>query len=158
LYHENRIDTGRINGVETVQRNVTGTDYIKMTSILMLHRGFSPHTVSESPGMDVSTVYRYADVYSGGGLTSLTSNRHKGYWGMLSSHETSLLRAELKRSIYLDSKNISSWIKDSFGISCTPEGVVDLLKRIGFTYKKTKEVPCEGSAEKQEPLWGNSRK
>jgi transposase len=32
----------------------------------------------------------------------------------------------------------------------TPEGVVDLLNRIGFTYKKTKAVPCESSVEKQE--------
>jgi transposase len=101
-------------------------------------------------GIDVSTVYRYAALYSCGGISTLTANRYKGYWGMLSSHEISLLRAELKRNIYTEAKGISSWIKDSFGVSYTPEGVVDLLNRIGFTYQKTKEVPCEGSAEKQE--------
>jgi transposase len=136
--------------LKQVQRNVIGTDYIKVTSMLMLHRGFSVQTVSESLGIDVSTVYRYAALYSGGGLTCLTAKRYKGYWGMLSSHEISLLRAELKRSIYTDSQGISLWIKTSFVISYTPEGVVDLLNRIGFTYKKTKEIPCEGSVEKQE--------
>jgi hypothetical protein len=69
---------------------------------------------------------------------------------MLSSQEISLLRTELKSNIYTDSKGISLWIKDSFGISYTPEGVVDMLNRIGFTYKKTKKIPCESSIEKQE--------
>jgi transposase len=140
----------RLFELKQIQRNVIGTDYVKITSILMLHKGFTPQTVSESLGIDVSTVYRYAAQYSIGGITSLTANRYKGYWGMLSSQEISILRTELKRNIYIDSKSISAWINDSFGVLYTPEGVVDLLNRIGFTYKKTKEVPCESSSEKQE--------
>ena len=136
--------------MQQIQRNVTGTDYVKVTGILMLNKGFTPSTVSESLGMDVSTVYRYASLYIGGGVTALTACLYKGYRGMLSSHELSLLRTELKRNIHIDSKSICLWIKDSFGVLYTPGGVVDLLNRIGFTYKKTKEVPCESSAEKQE--------
>ncbi|MDR1098813.1 MAG: helix-turn-helix domain-containing protein, partial [Tannerella sp.] len=82
-----------LSELKQVQRNVIGTDYIKVTSILMLHRVFSPQTVSESLGIDVSTVYRYAAQYSTGGIATLTSNRYKGYRGMLSSHEISHLRA-----------------------------------------------------------------
>jgi hypothetical protein len=37
-----------------------------------------------------------------------------------------------------------------FGVEYTQQGVVDLLNRIGFTYKKTKEVPCECNVEKQQ--------
>ena len=33
-------------------------------------------------------------------------------------------------------------------------GVVDLLNRIGFTYKKTSEVPCEADASKQAAFVG----
>jgi transposase len=80
-------------------------------------------------------------MYTGGGISTLTANRYRGYWGMLSSHEISLLRAEIKRNVYTDSRSISSWIKTLFGVSYTSEGVVDLLNRIGFTYKKTKEDP-----------------
>ncbi|MDR1557082.1 MAG: winged helix-turn-helix domain-containing protein [Tannerellaceae bacterium] len=140
-----------LSELKQFQRNVVGTDYIKVTSILMLHSGLSPHTVSESSGIDISTVCRYAALYSAGGIAPpLTANRNKGYWGMLSSHEISLLRSELKCHIYTDAKGITSWIRDSFGVSYTPEGIVNLLNRIGFTYKKTKEVPCEVNAEKQE--------
>ena len=44
---------------------------------------------------------------------------------------------------------------DRFGVQYTPAGVVDLLNRIGFTYKKTKEVPCEGNIEKQQSFAGD---
>ena len=35
-------------------------------------------------------------------------------------------------------------------MSYTPQGPVDLLNRIGFTYKKTAEEPCKAGAQKQE--------
>jgi hypothetical protein len=61
-----------LSELKQVQRNVIGTDYIKVTRILMLHQGFSPQSVSESLGIDVSTVYRYAVQYSIGGISTLT--------------------------------------------------------------------------------------
>jgi transposase len=132
------------------QRNVSGKEYIKVTSLLMLGNGLSVETVSDSLGIDISTVYRYWNSYKSLGLDAFLENRHKGYWGLLSSQQMSLLQAELKLHIYTDSKSVALWIKSQFGISYTPEGIVDLLNRIGFTYKKTKEVPCECDADKQE--------
>jgi transposase len=132
------------------QRNVRGKEYIKVTSILMLVKGYSPENVSECLGIDSSTVYRYWSHFINVGLDSFLENRHKGYWGMLSSTQLSLLQAELKLHIYTDSKSVASWIRSQFGVSYTPEGIVDLLNRIGFTYKKTKEIPCESDADKQE--------
>lgn len=37
----------------------------------------------------------------------------------------------------------------TFGVKYTQQGTVDLLNRIGFTYKKTTEVPCEADASAQ---------
>jgi transposase len=132
------------------QRNVSGKEYIKVTSLLMLSNGLSVETVSDSLGIDISTVYRYWNSYKELGLDSFLENRHKGYWGMLSSQQISLLRSELKGRVYTDSKSVALWIKESSGVEYTSAGVVDLLNRIGFTYKKTKEVACECDAHKQE--------
>jgi transposase-like protein len=71
----------RLSELKQYQHNVNGTDYIKVTSILMLHQGFSPRSISESLGIDLSTVYRYASLYSIGGITTLTAHDNKGYWG-----------------------------------------------------------------------------
>jgi len=68
-------------------------------------------------------------------LSDFLSTNYDGYWGNLSSVEISHLRTELKRT---DAKSVGVWIKERFGVSYTSSGVVDLLNRIGFTYKKTK--------------------
>ena len=136
--------------LKQIQRNVSGVDYIKVTTILMLHQSISITVISESLGIDVSTIYRYVALYRTGGVSSLTQSNHKGYWGLLSSQQISLLRTELKNCIYTDSKQIIAWIANAFGVFYTQSGIVDLLNRIGFTYKKTKEVPCECDAEKQQ--------
>lgn len=47
-------------------------------------------------------------------------------------------------------KSVSKWVESAFGVVYTAQGMVDLLNRIGFTYKKTKEVPCEAEADKQQ--------
>jgi transposase len=135
--------------LKIVQRNVSGSDYIKVTCILMLHKNVSPEDISEYLGIDISTVYRYGNRYTSEGISRYLGDKYKGYWGLLSSQQLSLLRKELKERIYTDSKSISVWIKSTFGVQYTSQGIVDLLNRIGFTYKKTKEVPCECNAEKQ---------
>jgi transposase len=124
--------------------------YTKVTCLLMLDRGLSVENVSQCLGINISTVYRYVKSYSAVGLSDFLTTKYDGYWGQLSSIEISLLRLELKRAIYTDAKSVSIWIKDRFGVQYTTSGVVDLLNRIGFTNKKTKEVPCECDAEKQQ--------
>jgi transposase len=139
-----------VTELKQIQQNISGTDYIKVTCILMLHHKFSPKEISNSLGIDISTIYRYAEQYRTSGVSGLTENKYKGYWGLLSSEQLSQLRTEVKSHIYTDAKSVAGWIKDTFGVMYTPQGVVDLLNRIGFTYKKTKEVPCECDIEKQQ--------
>jgi transposase len=123
--------------------------YAKVTCILMLSKALSPETVSQFLGISVSCVYRYCKAYSKVGLSDFLATNYQGYWGQLSSVEISILRRELKSNLYTDAKSISVWIMDTFAVKYTVEGTVDLLNRIGFTYKKTKEVPCECDPEKQ---------
>ena len=107
-------------------------------------------TISYGLGISLSSVYNYAESYKSGGISKLTDNHYKGYWGLLDSSQIAALCAELRRKVYTDAKSVAQWIKCTFGVSYTPQGTVDLLNRIGFTYKKTTEVPCEADAQKQE--------
>ena len=87
----NELNPVEISELKLVQRHVKGTDYIKVTCILMLHKGFSPHDISDSLGIDNTTVYRYANQYRTEGLSKYLGNNYKGYWGLLSSQQLSLL-------------------------------------------------------------------
>lgn len=140
-----------IKTLERYQRNVSDRrSYVKVTCILMLGKGLSPKEVSDYLGIDNSTVYRYADSFLQDGLEVYLRTDYKGYWGMLSSVQISELRSELNTSLYTDAKSVAAWIKERWGIDYTPQGTVDLLNRIGFTYKQTKQVPCEVDIQAQE--------
>jgi len=139
------------DSLKRYQRNVSGRwSYVKVTTILMLSTGMSFEQVAEHLGIDRSTVYRYLQSYQTDGLEQYLSTDYKGYWGQLSCVQIAELRKELNTNLYTDSKEIVKWIKNRWGIDYSPQGIVDLLNRIGFTYKKTTEVPCERDDSKQE--------
>jgi transposase len=139
-----------VESLRHYQRNTVGMPYIKVTSILMLHKGFSVADISESLGIDSSTLYRYRQSYREEGLPDFLESGNKGYWGKLSCTQISVLRHELRQHLYTDARSVTAWIAQAFDVQYTQQGVVDLLNRIGFTYKKTREVPCEADVAKQE--------
>jgi len=124
--------------------------YIKVTVILLLDLGKSVKEIEMILGIDDSTIYRYIDDYNSVGLEKYLETNYKGYWGKLSCTQISTLRNELKSRLYTTSKEINGWIKDNFDVDYTEKGVVKLLKRIGFSYKQTKQVPCESNIAAQE--------
>lgn len=133
-----------------LQRNMAGTpDYVKVTCILMFSNGRSPKTISEDLGISPATIYRYIGQYQDGGSEELLGDSYKGYWGRLDSTQIAALRKELKEHVYTDARQVAEWILRTFGVKYTQQGTVDLLNRIGFTYKKTTEVPCEADASAQ---------
>lgn len=147
---EMQLSTSEMEVLRKLQRNLAGSsDYARVTCILMLGMGNSPSFVASCLGIDVSTVYRYRSAYLHDGADELLENRYKGYWGLLDSSRLATLRKELHEHIYTDAKSVAAWIKSTFGVEYTPQGVVDLLNRTGFTYKKTSEVPCEADASGQ---------
>ena len=50
---------------------------------------------------------------------------------------------------YHDSKALIGYVKDNYGVEYSNTGIVDLLHRLGFTYKKPKVIPGKADAEKQ---------
>jgi transposase len=96
------------------RRNSTDASYIKVTGILMLHKGFSVSEVSDSLGIDSSTLYRYCQTCKHRGISALLANNSKGYWGLLSGIQISELRMDLKRQVYTVAKSVSIWIRKRF--------------------------------------------
>ena len=141
----------QLKELEKIQRNVVGTPaYVKVTAIIMLAKHYSPGDVSSCLGVDLSTAYRYVKAYRECGVDGLMENKHKGYFGKLTCLQISALRKELRSKIYTDAKSVCAWVKWAFGVDYSAKGMVELLNRIGFAYKKTREIPCEADAKKQE--------
>jgi transposase len=118
--------------------------YVKITVLLMLDLGFSAIDTAVALGIDDSTVYRYADHYiDSGSLGDYLQDKYVPYDGKLSAEQLRILCLELSARLYRTAKEIASFIANQFGVTYSATGVVPLLKRLGFVYKKTRQVPVK---------------
>jgi len=121
----------------------------RVKSIILLGTGWSQEKVSEALMFDEGTLHHYVKRYKEGGIKDLISNRFFGGTGKLESHEEAILDQELQENIYLDAKSVVDYIWKTFGIKYSVRGVTELLKRLGFVYKKPKIIPGKADPEAQ---------
>lgn len=132
----------------SLERDLHLRDRIKV--ILALDKGYSYDEVAMIMLLDDTTIRRYEHSYKEGGIDRLLTLNYKDYVGKLSSPQIDELKQYLREHLMGSAKEIVAYIKERFDIEYTPEGMVDLLHRIGFSYKKTKQVPSKADISKQE--------
>ena len=123
--------------------------FIKVTVLLMLDSGFSPEVVAATLGIDDSTVFRYKKAWLESDLPTYLETNYKAYSGKLTEEQEIRLKQELRQNLYISSQEIVDYVQHAFGVIYTCEGMVKLLHRLGFVYKKSKAVPCKADPEKQ---------
>ena len=127
-----------------IQRNEKyKRDYVKVTVLLMLDLGETPQKIDLFLGIDDATVYRHLENYQAKGLDRYLENSYFGYWGKLDSFELAELRKELNAKLYETAAEVCQYVKERFLVEYTAQGMCDLLNRIGFVYKKTKQIPMK---------------
>jgi transposase len=124
--------------------------YKKITAILMLGLGHSAQATADALGIDDATVYRYADKYtSAPNIEGYLRDEYTAYEGKLSPEQLAELEAELKSRLYTSANDICAFIASRFGAKYTPTGLVPLLHRLNFEYKKTRQVTPNADPEAQ---------
>jgi len=124
-------------------------DYVKITTILMLNMNLSFDMIGLYLGIDDSTARRYVNSYLKLGLDKYLESNYHINTGKLSIEQKELVKLELSSNFHSTSISICDWIVREFGIIYTAEGLVPLLHKLGFSYKKTKQDPCSYDIEKQ---------
>ncbi|MGA0560344.1 IS630 family transposase [Larkinella sp. VNQ87] len=124
-------------------------DYVKITTILMLDQGFDPNQVEEVLGIDNTTVYRYAQSFRSLAPKDYLGDAYQGWWGRLDSVQLAHLQTQLRQRFFRSAAEIAAWIQTTFSVSYPPKGLVKLLHRLGFRYKKTTLVAPQADADKQ---------
>lgn len=144
------IDNTTHNQLRQIQRNTSDrTEYVKISCVLFIHEKILPERVAFLLGIDLSTVYRYIGLFKSKGLDFLQTN-YDGYGGKLDDEQIQTLINELQTKLYLTSDEIIAWVASQYEIHFSKDGMVKLLHRIGFSYKKTKQVPCEADIQRQQ--------
>jgi transposase len=130
-------------------------NYVKITVLLMLHLGKSLEEISLCLGISTSTVKAYEERYTQLGLEIYLSDNYRAYQGKLTGEQKELLVKELEGDLYHSTAAIVAYIKEKFGKIYTCQGLVPLLHRLGFSYKKTKLVPCQADIDQQKAFVEN---
>jgi transposase len=123
---------------------------LKINALLLLGTGWSLSEVSEALFLDDETLRKVVSRYRDGGLQSALTNKHKGSQCRLSEEEQAALCEELDSRIYLTTSQVCDFVEKTFGVKYTISGIADLLKRLGFSYKKPDIKPGKADLEKQE--------
>jgi transposase len=121
----------------------------RIKTILLLDEGMSYDKISKVLFIDDGTARRYENEYKEGGLDALLEDNYQGGVSKLNEKQIKELKKELNVKVYSSAKEICKFVKERFNIKYTDEGMVKLLIRLGFSYKKTKQVPGKADADKQ---------
>jgi transposase len=130
------------------ERNKRQADRIK--TILLLDEGRPYSEIAKILLLDDTTIRRYEKEYQTDGLDNILEDNYKGGPRSLSVIQEEELKLYIAGNIYHRAKDITEYIKKEYQTVFTPEGLVHTLHRLGFSYKKTKQVPGKVDPEKQE--------
>lgn len=143
-----RKDRKYLQSEHRLEKDKRMADRIK--TILHLDSGWSYDDIAKALLLDDSTIRRYEKNYLNSGLEALLTDDYKGGFSFLTAFEEKLLKEHLAEHIYIASKEIVDYVEKTFGKSYSVGGMLHLLDRLGFVYKKPKRIPGKANAEAQE--------
>lgn len=121
------------------EKNRRGADKIK--AILLLGTGWSLSEVSEALLLDTETLRTYVKKYREGEIENVLQTHHQGREPKLGEANQEELKSHLSEYTYTEVKSIIEHVKKKYDVLYKRTGITDLLKRLGFVYKKPKVVP-----------------
>ena len=130
----------------------------RMKFILLYNDGWSYAQIAKVLLLDDQTLRNYLKDYESGGMKSLLSFHYTGRPTILSEFECKELEAHLSYNTYLTSYQIRQYIKAKYTKEYSKKGIISLLHKMGFVYKKAKLVPGNPDEVKQEEFVANYNK
>ena len=121
----------------------------RIKTVILLNDGWNYSQISKILLLDDQTVINYEKYYLESGLDGLLKFNCKGGISRLTKTQENELKQHIHENCYHDSKALINYVSDNYGIKYSSSGIVDLLHRLGFTYKKPKIIPGKADAKKQ---------
>lgn len=122
----------------------------RIKAILFLNEGYTYEQIAKLLMLDDITIRRYEKQFEKVGVDGLIECRHFGSSGFLTKQQEIGLTTHLRHKTYQTVKEIVVYVSLHYSKSYSIEGMTHLLHRLGFVYKKTKQVPGKLDLVKQE--------
>jgi transposase len=122
----------------------------RIKAILLIADGFTYTQIEKILLLDERTLNRYKRIYREQGIDGLTANNYQGRQYKLSEEQIRQLKRELDSRLYSTAEEVCEYVRKTFGIRYSTQGMVQTLRRIGYRYKKTTSVPGKADPQKQQ--------
>jgi transposase len=122
----------------------------RIKSILMADEGYTAREIARILLLDEDTIGKNLDRYQTGGIALLLEWNYHGYDGKLTESQEAEVKEYVQEHLVRESKEVVAWIRKRFGIEYAESGMIHLLNRLGFVYKKTKLVPAKADGDAQQ--------
>lgn len=122
----------------------------RVKAIYLLGKGWSISDVTEALLLDEDTIRNYYARYEDGNLMGLVEDKYVNNKGLLSDKELLELETHLNEVTYQSAKEIMMQVKVEYDVDYSLSGIHELLKRLGFVYKKPQRCPGKYNNEVQE--------
>lgn len=113
----------------------------RLKFIVLYNDGWSYEEIAKVLLLDDQTLRNYWKSYKSGGIESLLSFHYVGRPTILSKEEYREVEIHLSENTYLTSYQVRKYIKTRYNKEYTKKGIISLLHKMGFVYKKAKLVP-----------------
>jgi transposase len=122
----------------------------KLNAIILLAKGYTYQQVKTVLLLDESTIRRYEKKFLDNGEEVLLANNHKGKKCKLTQEQLDELAEYMENHLFSNAMEIANYVKKEFAVEYKQESMVKVVKKLGFSYKKTKLVPAKANKEEQE--------
>jgi len=145
----------RLSLIKSHKLEKDGRKKDRIKFILLTNDGWSYKQISKVLFLDDQTLRNHWQQYESGGLKSLLNFHYAGRPTILSKFEYEELEAHLSENTYLTSHQIRKHIKQTYKKEYSKKGIISLLHKMGFVYKKAKLIPGNPDVAKQEEFIEN---
>jgi transposase len=116
----------------------------RLSTLLWIDEGRTREEVAALLGVSSRQVGDWLRIFRNKGLDELCTVHYHGDPGRLRPAQVEQLRQEVAKGAFHNAEQVRAWIEEQFGLTYSPSGVKDLLRRIGASYHKVSGFFLEG--------------
>jgi transposase len=113
----------------------------RANAIILLDEGWSCERVAEALLLDDDTVRDWRRAFERGGIEALKSFGHEGASSRLTDEQAIALADWVDACRPRSIRKIGAWLKRTFALSYSRSGLIALMHRLGFDYRKPEAMP-----------------
>src|SRR3954451_2867339 len=123
--------------------------YQRLSAVLWSDDGRTREEIAGLVGVSTRQVGQWLRIFRNKGLDELCTLHYQGDPGRLGPAQVGRLKQEIEKGVFHNAEQIRTWIEATFGVTYSPSGVKDLLRRIGASFHKVSGFFWKADVEEQ---------